>query len=292
MSKTKNRIVLVTGATRGIGKGTALALSGDDTIVYITGRSESENQTSSLPGTLSTTVAEIKERGGQVIPVKCDHNDDKQIAQLLERVMDEQGQLDILVNCVYQVPDDLSVWKPFWQRPVEQHWNAMINVGLRAHYLACYHAAPHMVKAQSGLMVTVSSPAARAYIHSVIYGLGKAAKDKMMYDIAKELREYNVAAFALWPGIVRTERLQPAIENNQLPAEYEVFKSGMESSEFTGRIIDAVDRSNTAMTYTGASWWNTTLAKKMGIVDIDGQQPESYAKLLGNPINAPEIMIK
>ncbi|WP_299944568.1 SDR family NAD(P)-dependent oxidoreductase [uncultured Microbulbifer sp.] len=292
MGNINKRIVLVTGATRGIGKGTALALSGSDTIVYISGRSEFENQTSSLPGTLSATASEISERGGQAIAVKCDHSDDKQIAQLLERVIDEQGKLDILVNCVYQVPDDLIVWKPFWQRPVEKHWNAMINIGLRAHYLACYHAVPHMVKAGCGSLVTVSSPAARNYIHSIIYGLGKAAKDKMMHDMGKELREHNVAAFTLWPGIVRTERLQSTIDSNLLLPEYEALKSGMESPELTGRIIDAIDRSGTAMMYTGASWWNSMLAKSLDVFDIDGQQPETYEPLLGKPVMPTETMIK
>lgn len=292
MNNARKRIVLVTGATRGVGKGTALALSDANTICYITGRSKQEGQTSLLPGTLDKTADEIEARGGHCVPVACDHCDDKQIESLIQQISAEQGQLDMLVNSVYQVPDDLLEWKPFWQRPINAHWDAMIGIGMRAHYVAAVHAAPIMVEQGSGMIVTISSPAARAYIHSVIYGLGKAAKDKMMHDMAKELREHQVAAFALWPGIVKTERLQPAIDAGALPAEYEPLKSGMESPEFSGRILDAIQCRGLALDYTGRSWWNAELAKQLGIADIDGSQPESYAAFMGEPGVPPEAMIK
>ena len=292
MSSEDKRIILVTGASRGVGKGTALALADENTIVYISGRSKTQGQTTELPGTLSQTQKEIQARGAKCVPVYCDHSDDDQIEALIAQVIGQQGRLDMLINNVYQVPDDLLEWKPFWQRPINQHWQAMINVGLRAHYVAAYHAAPHMVAAGSGTIVNISSPAARTYIHSVIYGLGKAAKDKMMHDMGKELREHNVAAFALWPGIVKTERLQPAIEADALPKEYQPLMSGMESSEFTGRILNKISNSGTAMNYTGRSWWNAQLAKELSVVDIDGSSPESYAPFMGEPGIPPLGMIK
>jgi len=292
MNTQSKTVVLVTGASRGVGKGTALALAEKDTIIYISGRSLSEGQTTALPGTLQQTADEIKQRGGYCVAVPCDHSDDAQIEALIAKIMDEQGRLDILVNNVYQVPDDLIEWQPFWKRPIQAHWDAMIHVGMRAHYLASYHAAPHMVAAKNGMIVTISSPAARAYIHSVIYGLGKAAKDKMMHDMAKELREHQVAAFALWPGIVKTERLQPAIDADTLPEEYEPLKSGMESPEFSGRIIRAIHDKSLAMKFSGQSWWNSQVAKELGVVDTDGLQPDSYAAFLGEPLTPPEAMIK
>jgi NAD(P)-dependent dehydrogenase (short-subunit alcohol dehydrogenase family) len=292
MKQSTQRVVLVTGATRGVGKGTALALADSNSIVYFTGRSQTEHQTSALPGSLLATYKEIEARGGQSIGIACDHSDDTQVRQLIERIIREQGRLDILVNNVYQVPDDLLEWKPFWERPLDKHWQAMIDLGVRAHYLASYYAAPHMVKAGCGMIVTISSPAARAYIHSVIYGIGKAAKDKMMHDMAKELREYNVAAFALWPGIVKTERLQPAIDSGELPEEYLPLQSGMESPEFSGRIINAIDGSRSAMTYSGSSWWNSALAAELGVEDVDGTKPESYASFLGETIAPPDAMLK
>ncbi|NND83279.1 MAG: SDR family NAD(P)-dependent oxidoreductase [Gammaproteobacteria bacterium] len=292
MKDSDKRIVLITGASRGVGKGTALALSDKDTITYITGRSQRSHETSPLPGTLPDTARDIEQRGGTARAVACDHSDDAQIKQLIETIIAEQGRLDILVNNVYQVPDDLLEWKPFWERPLDQHWHAMIDIGMRAHYVAARYAAPHMVARKSGMMVNISSPAARAYIHSVIYGLGKAATDKMMHDMAKELREHNVAALALWPGIVKTERLQPALEADALPPDYEPLKSGMESPEFSGRIIDALWRQGLQMQHSGRSWWNSELAKALGVTDVDGHQPDSYAAFMGEPGVPPEAMIQ
>lgn len=292
MALKSDRVVLVTGASRGVGKGTALALGASGATVYVSGRSRNEGETSALPGTIDATAAEINQRGGKGIAVACDHTDDDQIKALIEQVISEQGRIDILVNNVYRVPDDILDWKPFWQRPLDDHWQAMIDLGLRAHYVAAYHAAPHMVKAGSGLIVNISSPGARCYLHSVIYGLGKAAKDKMMHDMGKELREHNVAAIALWPGIVKTERLAPAIAADALPAEYEPLKPGMESPEFPGRIIDAIASLDNYMDYSGRSWWNSELGVELAVKDIDGAQPMSYAPFMGEPGVPPEAMVK
>ena len=292
MSLKQDRVVLVTGASRGVGKGAALALAAGGATVYVSGRSRSEGETSALPGTIDATAEEISARGGTGIAVQCDHTDDAQIKALVDRVIEEQGRIDILVNNVYRVPDDLIEWQPFWKRPLDDHWSAMIDLGLRAHYVACYHAVPHMIDNGGGMIVNISSPGARAYLHSVIYGLGKAAKDKMMHDMAKELREHNVAALALWPGIVKTERLAPAIEADALPADYEPLKPGMESPEFPGRIIDAIASLDNYMDYSGQSWWNAELAQQLGVVDIDGAQPMSYAPFMGEPVTPPEAMVK
>ena len=292
MGLQADRVVLVTGASRGVGKGTALALGATGATVYVSGRSRIEGQTCDLPGTIDDTAQEINERGGTGIAIECDHSDDRQIRALVDQVITEQGRMDILVNNVYQVPDDILEWKPFWERPLTEHWSAMIDLGLRAHYVAACCAAPHMVDAGSGMIVNISSPAARAYIHSVIYGIGKAAKDKMMHDMGKELSEYGVAALALWPGVVRTERLAPAIETDSLPPEYEALKPGMESPEYSGRIIDAVSKLDNYMEFTGQSWWNAALGLSLGIKDIDGAQPECYAAFMGEPVTPPEAMIK
>lgn len=292
MALKTDRVVLVTGASRGVGKGTAVALGATGATVYVSGRSRNEGQTSALPGTIDATAEEINQRGGTGIAVACDHNDDAQIKALIDKVISEQGRIDILVNNVYRVPDDMLEWKPFWQRPLEDHWQAMIDLGLRAHYVAAFHAAPHMVEAGSGMIVNISSPGARAYLHSVIYGLGKAAKDKMMHDMGKELREYNVAALALWPGIVKTERLAPAIEADALPEDYEPLKPGMESPEFPGRIIDAIASLDNYMDYSGQSWWNSELGTALGVKDIDGAQPMSYAPFMGEPGTPPDAMVK
>ena len=199
---------------------------------------------------------------------------DAQIEALISRIVSEQGRLDILVNNVFQVPDDILEWKPFWQRPINDHWSKMIDLGLRAHYVASCYAAPHMIEQGGGMIVNISSPGARAYLHSVIYGIGKAGTDKMMHDMGKELREHNVAALAIWPGIVKTERLQPAIEADALPEEYEPLKPGMESPEYPGRIIDAIASREDYMRY---SEQRRALA---GIVDIAQLVRRVLAQLL------------
>ena len=292
MGLKSERVVVVTGASRGVGKGVALALAASGTTVYVTGRSRQEGQTSPLPGTIDQTAHEITARGGKGIAVACDHRDDKQIAELVEQVITEQGRLDILVNNVFHVPDDILVWKPFWERPLDSHWQSMIELGLRAHYVAAYFAAPHMIAARSGLIVNISSPGARAYLHSVIYGIGKAGTDKMVHDMGKELREYDVCATALWPGIVKTERLMPAVESGELPPDYEALKPGMEMPEFSGRLIDAIASQDDYMRFTGRSYWNSELAMELGVKDADGAQPTSYAPFLGETIAPPDAMIK
>ena len=286
------KIILITGASRGVGKGTALGLANPGNIVYITGRSRHEGDTTDLPGTLEKTAEEVRERGAQCVPVFCDHSNTNQIESLFTQINSEQGKLDLLVNNVYQVPEDLLEWKPFWERPLESHWNAMMDVGLRAHYIASQHAARMMVRQASGAIVTVASPAVNVYIHSVIYGMGKAAKDKMTQDMAKELSEHGVAAFGLWPGIVKSERLQPALDANLLPPEYEALKPGMESPEFTGRILQAILENNKAQYLSGRSWWNSELGMELGVKDVDGHQPVSYAEMMGQPAEVNPVMVR
>ncbi|MFK8019358.1 MAG: SDR family NAD(P)-dependent oxidoreductase [Pseudomonadales bacterium] len=292
MALQSNRVILVTGASRGVGKGVALALAQNGTTIYISGRSESEGQTSTLPGTIDLTASEIEQRGATAVAVVCDHFDDAQIEALIAKIVSEQGRLDILVNNVFQVPDDILEWKPFWQRPINDHWGKMIDLGLRAHYVASCYAAPQMVEQGGGMIVNISSPGAKAYLHSVIYGIGKAGTDKMMHDMGKELREHNVAALAIWPGIVKTERLQPAIDADALPEEYEPLKPGMESPEFPGRIIDAIASCDDYMRFSGRSWWNAELGLELGVKDVDGTQPMSFAPFMGEPGVPPETMIK
>jgi len=287
-----DRVVIVTGASRGVGKGVALALAKPGDTVYVTGRAREEGQTSPLPGTIDATAAAISQRGGNGIAVACDHREDAQIKALIARAIDEQGRIDLLINNVYCVPDDLQQWQPFWQRPLDAHWQAMIDLGLRAHYVAAHCAAPHMVEQKSGMIVNISSPGARCYLHSAIYGMGKAATDKMSHDIGKELLEHRVAALSLWPGIVKTERIAPAVEADALPEEYAALKPGMESPEYSGRIIDAIAQREDYLDYSARTWWNAELGEALGVRDIDGQQPASYAEFMGSPATPSEAMIK
>ncbi len=284
-----SRVTIVTGASRGVGKGIALALGEAGYTVYVTGRSVHEGQTGPLPGTITATAAAVRERGGNSIAVACDHRNDDEIDALVARVIDEQGRVDILVNNVFAVPDDLMASIPFWERP-KSHWEQMIDLGLRAHYIAACAVAPHMIRRRSGLIVNVSSPGARCYIHSPVYGIGKAGTDKMAQDIARELAEFDVAAISLWLGVVKTERTLQAME--AAPEAYAALAPGLESPEFAGRIIHALAESDELMLRTGRTWYTAELGQELGVTDVDGRQPESYRTLLGGPADPSPAMIR
>lgn len=288
MALNENRIVVVTGASRGVGKGVALALGGTGATVYVTGRTLDDSGLP-LPGTITATADEITKRGGKGIAVQCDHRNADDVRALIKRVIDEQGRIDILVNNVFAVPADLIEQVPFWERP-DSHWDDMIDLGLKAHYIAAMAAAPHMVKQGEGLIVNISSPGARAYLHSPVYGMGKAATDKMAQDMAKELREHGVAALSLWPGIVKTERTNMALE--AAPEAYVPLMAGLESPEYPGLVVDAIIRAGDVMNKSGKAWYTSELGAEYAVKDIDGRIPASYREMLGGPADPSDAMIR
>ncbi|MEN8722720.1 MAG: SDR family NAD(P)-dependent oxidoreductase [Alphaproteobacteria bacterium] len=287
MGVLDGKVALVTGASRGVGKGVALALGEAGAIVYVTGRSRQEGD-APLPGTIDKTVEEIAARGGKAIAVPCDHRNDDEVESLIAAIVNDQGRIDILVNNVFAVPDDLIEAKPFWERPLS-HWDDMIDLGLRAHYVAARAAAPHMVGAGQGLIVNISSPGARCYIHSAIYGIGKAGADKMAADMAKELRDHGVAALSLWLGIVKTERTTMALE--AAPEAYAPLMDGLESPEYPGRIIAALYENGQVMARSGQAWYTSELGAELKIEDVDGRIPASYREMLGGPAAPNPAMI-
>lgn len=287
MALDNNPVVVVTGASRGVGKGVALALAEAGATVYVTGRSVHKS-TGALPGTINATAEEINARGGKGIAVACDHADDAQVKALFEQVKEEQGRLDILVNNVFVVPDNLMEPGSFWEKPLT-YWDDMINIGLRAQYVASYHAAPMMVAQKQGLIVNISSFGARCFIHTPLYGVGKAGADKMAHDMAKELRPHNVAALSLWLGIVKTERTAAVMD--VAPQAYEALASGIESPEYPGRIIAAIAKLPDLMERSGKTWVTAELGAELQIEDIGGNIPTSYSPMLGEPAQPSDAMI-
>lgn len=170
-------VCIVTGASRGIGRGIALQLGEAGATVYITGRKLTDSQGDSTTGTLTATASEVESRGGKCIPVQCDHSKDEEIAALFEKVKTEQnGRLDILVNNAYAAVQAISEYmgKPFWEQPLSM-WDTVNNVGLRNHYMCTVYAAKMMVPRKSGLIVNISSAGGLAYLFNVAYGIGKEA---------------------------------------------------------------------------------------------------------------------
>lgn len=275
------RCVVVTGASRGAGKGIAIALGASGATVYVTGRSVAEGD-ARLPGTIGATARAVSEAGGQGIAVACDHRDDAQVAALFERVRDEQrGQLDILVNNACLIPPELTQPGPFWRKPL--HMQQLFDVGMRSHYVASWHAAPLMVARGSGLIVHTSSYGSVCFMHGPAYGAGKAAVDKMAHDMAVDLRPHGVAVVSLWMGLLDTERTAWAMNDPETARKYAPLRERMESPQFTGRVIDALSRDAQLLERSGRVWIGAELAREYGVTDVDGRQPPSFRHTLGEP---------
>ncbi len=261
------QVAIVTGASRGVGKGIALGLGEAGAIVYVTGRSVERG---ALPGTIGETAEEVSARGGRGIAAACDHSDDEQVARLIARVNREQDRLDILVNNAFAVPDGKLV-APFWELPIEQ-WDVMHRVGLRSHYVATWHAAPIMIAQKLGLVVNVSSFGAKIQAVNVAYGVGKAGVDRMTRDMGRELQPHGVTVVSLWPGVVKTERLLAE------PERLGFDMTNAESPMLSGRAVAAIAEDPDRIAKTGQALIVAELAKEYGFTDIDGSTPVSLKR--------------
>ncbi len=281
-----SRIVLVTGASRGAGKGIALALSSPGTVVYVTGRTERDGD-APLPGSIHDTAREIDARGGRGVALRCDHADDADVAAAVARIGAEHGRLDILVNNVTFIHDRLIDEGPFWEKPLELQ--EILNVGMRSHYASSWHAAPWLIQSAGGLLVNTSSFGGCCYMHGPAYGAGKAANDKMAHDMAHDFKPYGVAAISLWMGLLKTERTSQVFERE--PEKYSAFADAAETAEFPGLVIDALSKDPQRMERSGKIWVGAELATEYGIVDINGRQPPSHRDFLGSPPTLSDAVV-
>jgi NAD(P)-dependent dehydrogenase (short-subunit alcohol dehydrogenase family) len=264
--KLAGQVAVVTGASRGIGKGCALELGAAGATVYVTGRSVEPGK---LPGTVGASAEEVTKLGGRGIALACDHRDDAQVKQLFERVADEQaGRLDVLVNNAFLIPKELTSGKPFFECPLS-NWDDMVGVGTRSAYVASWHAAKLMTARKRGLIANVSSSGAKEYAWHVAYGVGKCALDRFTADAAHELRKYRVAVVSLWPGLVLTERLEGAAKAGVPGLDF----SRAESLRFTGRAVAALAADPDVLRHTGRALAARELADLYGFTDVDGRLP-------------------
>lgn len=275
MKSLKGKVAIVTGASRGIGRGTALGLAESGATVYVTGRTENGEM---LPEFLRntgiySTAAEAVKLGGVGIAHKCDHSRDDEVEALFRRVMEEQGRLDILVNNAWgggmHAMHEYFFNTPFWKQPVSL-WDDNFNVGLRSNYVASRLAAGIMTEQKSGLIVNISFFSGRHYFNNVAYGVCKAAVDRLSADMACDLKAYGIPVFSLYPGQVSTEGMIEYAKYNK-----DINIENMETPRFTGRCIAALATDPKAISRTGEILIAAEVAEYYGLTDVGGKQPKS-----------------
>lgn len=281
----RGKVAVVTGASRGIGRGIALVLAEQGATVYITGRTVNPGDYY-LPGTVGQTASECNERGahsgGKGIAVACDHGDDAQVSALFEQVRREQGRLDILVNNAFTISDDLLDGKPFWEKPLSNL--EMWDVGVKSNYVAAWHAAKIMAPQKSGLIVAISGFAAVTYTYSVIFGTSKSAADRMARDMAIELQPYNVASLTLWQGLTLTEKARDNIARMGGQMTKSITNMTGASVEHPGRVIAALAADPEIMQRSGGEYISAELAQEYGVTDVNGTVIPSARATRGSPI--------
>ena len=269
----EGKICVVTGASRGVGRGVALGLAEAGATVHITGRTlrdgehpEGLNRGGSLASVLEASAA----YSGKVAAHRVDHSSDVETEAIVRKVIGLEGRLDVLVNAAWagyerMVEGDQFTWvDPLWKQPMWR-WDAMMDVSVRSAYCGIRVAAEQMAEQRSGLIVNISFWAAQKFMQNAVYGISKAAMDKMAADVAVQMREYNVAALALYPGLVRTEEV---VKN----AEY-FDMSNSESMEFQGRAVAGLAVDPKLTDKSGKAFTSAGLGLEYGFADIDGRQP-------------------
>ena len=271
MVNLKGKVAVVTGASRGVGKGVALGLGEAGAIVYVTGRTiKDKTDVEKLGGTVFETAEAVTSIGGKGIALPCDHRVDSQVEEVFKQVTKKSKGVDILVNNAWGGYENmregrrLTYFKPFWEQPFWR-WDAMFDAGVRAAYTSSAYAARVMTRKKKGLIVNISFWSAQVYLGNAQYGVSKAAVDKMTEYMAKELRKYEVAVVSLYPGLVRTESIMRNAKHFDM--------SNSESPQFIGRVVAALASDPNIMKKSGQVLVAAQEALEYGIQDIDGKQP-------------------
>jgi dehydrogenase/reductase SDR family member 1 len=276
MIDLSGRTCIVTGGSRGVGRGIARGLLEAGANVHISARTATEGtHPLDRPGSLETMLADAAGLPGRLYAHRVDHAHDQETENFILGVIEAEGRLDLLVNNAWPGYERMEeavepgrnpfTWvDPIWDQPMWR-FEAMIGVGLRSAWCATRMAAGHMARRRSGLIVNISYWAAQKFIGNPIYGVAKAAADKLARDVAHAMREHNVAAVSLYPGLVRTEMVM-------LNAQY-FDMSNSESPEFIGRAVAHLAADPRVMEKSGSVLVAAQLALEYGFTDIDGRQP-------------------
>jgi NAD(P)-dependent dehydrogenase (short-subunit alcohol dehydrogenase family) len=283
-------VAVVTGASRGAGRGIAVELGAAGATVYVTGRStraQPANTYASLlalsgqpavPGSIDETADEVEREGGRGIAVRCDHTNEADVAELFARVQREQGRVDVLVNNAWGGHESFDgvFDAPFWKHPLA-HWDAMLDRGVRNHLLASRAAAPLMVSQRRGLIVTTTFWDRDRYLRgNLFYDLAKAAMNRLAFGMAEELRPHGVASVAVSPGWMRTELVLMGHQTDEAHWRDQPALARTESPRYLGRAVAALAGDPAVLTRTGAVLRVADLARAYGFCDIDGRQVEAF----------------
>lgn len=283
-------VAVVTGASRGAGRGVAIELGAAGATVYVSARSTRAQPAPGyekllalqegfeLPGTIEDTAEELARAGGQGIPVRCDHGDAAQVQALFERVQHEQGRLDVLVNNAWGGHESFDgvFERPFWEHPLA-HWDSMMDRGVRHHLLAARAAAPILVAQRRGLIVATTFRDRGRYLRgNLFYDLAKAALVRLAFGIAEELRPHGVASLALSPGWMRTEFVLAGHRTDEAHWQEVPGLARTESPRYLGRAAAALAADPRVIERSGGVFTVAELARAYGFTDVDGRQPPAF----------------
>ncbi|MFZ5890562.1 MAG: SDR family NAD(P)-dependent oxidoreductase [Myxococcota bacterium] len=291
------KVAVVTGGSRGAGRGIAVELGAAGATVYVTGRTTRAEQPtekyrqllelsklSSLPGSIDETAEEVTRAGGRGIAVHCDHTREADVKALFERVEREQGgKLDLLVNNAWGGHECFNgvFQAPFWEHPLEQ-WDAMFDRGVRNHLLASRVAAPIFVRQRSGLIVTTTFWDRNQYLKgNLLYDLAKASMNRLALGMAEDLRGHQVASVAVSPGWMRTEFVLAGHKTDEEHWRERPALARTESPRYLGRAVARLAADANVFEKTGRVLLVADLAREYGFTDIDGRVVEAF--LLDEP---------
>jgi NAD(P)-dependent dehydrogenase (short-subunit alcohol dehydrogenase family) len=274
-------VALVTGASRGAGRAIARELGATGAAVYVTGRSiEGAPTTNDVPGTIELTAREVTDAGGRGIAVRCDHTVDADVGSLFDRIRREEGRLDLLVNNVWGGYEDKDcrplAMVPFWEQSLHQ-WDGMFTAGVRAHLAASRLAVPLMLPQRRGLIVsTTAGLDVLPYMRNIFYDLSKHTVARLVWAMSEGLREHGIAALAVAPGFMRTERVVEAFRRANALQALEGPGGPGETPAYLGRAVVALASDPRVMDKSGQLVEVGALARQYGFTDVNGTQPPPF----------------
>jgi NAD(P)-dependent dehydrogenase (short-subunit alcohol dehydrogenase family) len=286
MQKLRERVAIVTGASRGAGRGIAVELGAAGATVYVTGRSTrrapattyasflSETGLAAMPGSIDDTADEVTAAGGLGIPVRCDHADPDQVRDLFARIERERGRVDLLVNNAWGGHEAFSVASlnaPFWEQSLDQ-WESMFDHGVRNHLIASRAAAPLFIRQKRGLIVATTFADRGRYVQgNLFYDLAKSTINRLAFAVSEELRPHGVTSLAVSPGWMRTEVILAGHQTDEAHWNDSPALARTESPRYLGRAVAALAADPGVHSKTGSVQVVADLAREYGFTDIDGR---------------------